>query len=192
VISGVAWHCYEGNPDAMTRLHQLDPRLGEIETECASGAAPGPPAELLIASFRNWASTVMLWNLALDPRRGPVQPPNLGCARCVPVLTVDKRRHRVRYGADVYELGQFSEFVQRGAQRIGSEHFVSYNTPTRNHLVNYSTPGLDDVAFENPNSTKVLIAHNNGTSPNRFGVVWHNAGLSYRLPAGATVTFVWR
>jgi glucosylceramidase len=191
-LAGVAWHCYEGNPDAMTNLHQLDPGLDEIESECASGAAPGPPAELLIASFRNWASTVLLWNVALDPHNGPVQRPNLGCAKCIGVLTVDDRDHTVRYGADYYELGQFSEFVQRGARRIASEHFVSYNTPTRDHLVNYSSPGLDDVAFRNPNGTIVLIAHNNGRTPTRFTVVWHHGAFSYRLPGAATVTFVWR
>jgi glucosylceramidase len=191
-LSGIAWHCYDGNPIVMTALHRMGPHLDQIESECATGSAPGPPAELMIAAFRNWASAVLLWNVALDPHGGPVQPPNYGCPHCTPIVTVDERMHTVSYRSDYYELGQFSSFVRPGAQRIGSENFVTYNSTTRDHRAGYATAGLDDVAFENPDGSKVLLAHNNARRPDRFAVDWHRGSFTYTLPPGATVTFVWR
>ncbi len=191
-LSGIAWHCYDGTPVVMTRLHAMLPRLDQIESECASGSAPGPPAELMIASFRNWASAVLLWNVALDLHGGPVQPPNYGCPHCTGIVTVDERTHTVRYGPDYYQLGQFSSFVRPGARRIGSENFVAYNSPDRHHRVNYATAGLDDVAFENPDGSIVLLAHNNAGHVERFAVAWRGRSFSYALPPEATVTFVWR
>jgi glucosylceramidase len=176
----------------MTLIHTRAPRLDHIETECSSGSAPGPPAEMLIASFRNWASTALLWNLALDPRGGPVQPPNRGCPYCTGVVTVDERTHTVSYRSDYYELGQFSEFVRRGARRIRSNTFVSYNSPSHHHRVNYATPGIDDVAFVNPDGQDVLLVHNNAEQAKRFAVQSRGRAFAYTLPGDATVTFLWR
>jgi glucosylceramidase len=191
-LAGLAWHCYSGNPSVMTLLHRIAPRLDQIESECATGGAPGPPAELVIASVRNWASTVLLWNAVLDSGNGPVQPPNDGCPYCTPVITVDVHTHAITYRSDYFELGQFSAFVQPGARRVDSNTFVSYNTPDRHHRINYATAGVDDVAVVNPDGGRVLMAHNNASAADRFAVRWHGMAFSYTLPPRATVTFVWR
>ncbi len=191
-IAGIAWHCYDGDPAVMTALHRSAPGLDQSEDECATGSAPGAPAELLIATIRNWASTVLLWNLALDPHGGPVQPPNYGCPHCTGVLTVDERTHTVSYGSDYYQLGQLSAFIAPGARRIKSGSFVSYNSPDRNHRVNYASAGIDDVALENPGGRKVLMAYNNAKQPRRFAVDWHGRAFVYTLAPGATVTFAWQ
>lgn len=191
-LAGLAWHCYSGDPSVMAELHRIAPRLEEIETECASGGAPGPPAELIIAAVRNWASTVLVWNAVLDSRNGPVQPPNDGCPYCTPVITVDEHTHAVTYRSDYYELGQFGAFVQPGARRVASNTFVTYNTPDRDHRINYATAGVDDVALVNPDGGEVLMAHNNASQAERFAVRWHGMAFAYTLPPRATVTFVWR
>jgi glucosylceramidase len=147
----------------------------------------------MIASFRNWASAVLLWNLALDPDGGPVQSPNFGCPYCTGVITVDPRTNTVAYTLDYYELGQFSAFVMPGARRIASENFVRYNTRTPQHKVTYATQGLDDVAFENRDHSIVLLTHNTGTAGSaRFAAMWRGRAFTYSLPAGATATFIWR
>jgi glucosylceramidase len=56
----------------------------------------------------------------------------------------------------------------------------------------YATPGLDDVAFKNPDGSKVLLAYNNSPRPIRFAVAWKGRVFRYTLGGGATVTFVWR
>jgi glucosylceramidase len=157
-VSGIAWHCYAGDPNAMTSLHSAAPALEQLETECSSGLAPGPAAEMAIASTRNWATVVLLWNLALDRGGGPVQPPNMGCPGCAAPVTVDEPTSSVTYGLDYYQIGQFSSFVRRGAQRIASDHFVQYRNTFLNRSGGYATPGLDDVAFQNPDGSKVLVA----------------------------------
>jgi glucosylceramidase len=146
----------------------------------------------MIASFRDWASMVLLWNVALDPREGPVEPPNRGCPYCTPVITINERTHVVTYQSDYYQLGQFSAFVQPGARRIASNNFVTYNSPDLYHRINYATDGVDDAAFVNPDGRKVLVAHNNAPQAKRFGVEWHGHAFTYTLPPGATVTFVWQ
>lgn len=192
LVKGLAWHCYSGNPTVMRTLHDVARDLDQVVSECSTGIAPGSPAELLIASLRNEASAVLLWNIALDPGGGPLQRPNLGCPRCTGLITIDEGSHTVSYRSDYYQLGQLGKFVQPGARRISSNTFVTYNYA--NHLtgVDYTTGGFDDVAFRNPDGTKVLLAHNNGTRAIRFGVSWHGRAVTHTLPAGATVTLIWR
>ncbi len=191
-IAGLAWHCYGGNPTAMAAMHTVAPALEQLVSECATGIAPGPTAELLIASLRNWASGVVLWNVALDRRGGPVPSPNSGCRGCSGVVTVDEHTQRVSYTSDYYELGQLSRFVRPGAWRIASNHFVTYNSVDLQYGPDYAGPGLDDVALENPDGSKVLLAHNTGSRPIRFAVAWKGRAFTYALPASATVTFTWR
>ena len=176
----------------MSALHRSRPGLAQLVTECSWGISPGPPSELMIASIRNWASAVVLWNLALDPAGGPVQPPNMGCRGCTALVTVDPATHTVGYGSDYYELGQLGAFVAPGARRIASNTFVTYNYVHLRGPLDYSTAGLDDVAFENPDATDVLLAYNGSRRAIRFAVRWRAQAFVHTLPSGATVTFVWR
>ena len=187
-IAGVAWHCYYGNPRAMTRLHAHAPRLEQIVTECSPGIAPGPTAEVLIASLRNWSSAVMLWNIALDRSGGPVQG---NCRGCAGLVTVDGPAGTVRYGPDYYQLGQASSFIAPGARRIGSNTFVTYNSTTLNHGPNYASAGVDNVALENPDGSKVLLVFNNSSESQRFAVKSRGRSFTHRLVSHAMTTFVW-
>jgi glucosylceramidase len=188
-FAGLAWHCYFGSPDVMSAMHQAHPGLEQIVDECSPGITPIPIAEVVIASMRDWASTVALWNLALDPTGGPAQLPNHGCKGCSGVVTIDQHNGTVSLGKTYYQLGQASAFVQSGAERISSGHFVSYDYARPG--ANFITAGLDDVAFKNPDGSFVLVAYDNGPSPVRFDVRWRGLGLPYILPGGAMVTLVW-
>jgi glucosylceramidase len=188
-LTGVAWHCYHGPPTVMSALHEQAPVDDQILTECSQGIAPFAAAEVLVGSLRNWSSVVTLWNLALDPSGGPVQPPNAGCPGCTGEVTIDETTQTVSLRPAFFQLGQVSAFVQPGATRIGSNTFVSYaQTGPNTYAV---SPGLDDVAFLNPDGTHVLIAYNTSTSPIRFAVRWTGRTFTYTLPAKATVTFRW-
>jgi glucosylceramidase len=185
-LAGIAFHCYYGTPTVMSTLHSQQPKLQQWVTECTSQTDPiWFPAELEIASLRNWASAVALWNLALNPAGGPVQAPNTACHGCTGVVTVDERTHQVSFGAPYFQLGQVSKFLKPGAVRIGSNHFVSYSAAGPGS-------GLDDVAFLNPDGSEALVAYNNTSAPARFAVVWRGQSFSYKLPAGAMATFTWR
>ncbi len=189
-LTGMATHCYFGAPTLVGRLHQLNPRLEQIVSECSPGITPYATSELAIASFRNWASTVALWNFALDPQGQPVQPPNAGCPACTGVVTVNEVTHTATRTPDFYELGQVSKFVVPGAVRIATNTFVTYSYPGPG--VDVASAGLDDVAFENPDGSEVLLAYDNAPTSATFAVEWHGRSVTETLPAGATVTLRWR
>jgi glucosylceramidase len=188
-LTGVAWHCYGGMPTVMSSLHAQVPADDQIVTECSQGIAPYPVPEVLIGSLRNWSSAVMLWNLALDPSGGPVQPPNAGCPHCTGEVTIDEATQSVTFRLAYFQLGQVSAFVQPGAWRIGSKSFVSYYQTSQSQYG--ATQGLDDVAFLNPDGSRVLVAYNNSPTRIRFAVTWAGRAFTYSLPAKAMVTFRW-
>lgn len=188
-LTGISTHCYRGDPTTMSALHAQAPRLDEIVGECSPGIMAAPTPEVEIGSMRNWASALALWNLALDPRGGPVQAPNRACAHCTGIVTVHASSHTVTFTRDYYQLGQMSKFVLPGAVRIGSDHFVSYLRPTPRGSM--ATAGLDDVAFENADGSRVLVAYNNSKVPIAFGVQDDGRYFAYTLAARATGTFVW-
>jgi glucosylceramidase len=191
LLAGVAWHCYYGSPHVMNLVHAENPAVQQIVDECSPGSPTLPPlGQLLIASLRNGASAFAAWNLALDPRGEPVQPPNRGCPACTGLLTVDEASGTFSPTPDLFALGQVSRFVVPGAVRIATPHFVSYGLSKLNQTA--VTPGLDDVAFANPDGSKVLITLNTASRPISFAIRWAGRFASYRLGPGATATFLWR
>ncbi|MET0426800.1 MAG: glycoside hydrolase family 30 beta sandwich domain-containing protein [Actinoplanes sp.] len=188
-ISGTAYHCYYGDPSAMTALHREFPNSDIYFTEC-SGSQSGDPAStfadtlkwharnLTIGSTRNWAKTVINWNLALDPSGGPHQG---GCGTCTGVITV-AADGTVTRNAEFYTLGHLARFVRPGAVRIASTSFGS--TGWNGQVM--------DVAFTNPDGSTVLVAHNQNDNPQTFAVRVGERAFEYTLPGGALATFVWR
>jgi glucosylceramidase len=187
LLSGMAWHCYHGSPIAMSQLRALYPNIGPMMDECAQGLTSSI-SETIIAALNNWASAVVLFNLALDTHRGPVEPHN-GCPGCTAEATVDQRTATFTLGLNYYQLGQASGFIMPGAHVIAGNHFVSYNIAGNDPSI--STPGLDDVALQNPDGSIVLLAYDNATTPVTFAVSWHGQSFTYTLQPRATVTFDW-
>jgi glucosylceramidase len=188
-ISGTAYHCYYGDPSAMTALHQQFPSKDIYFTEC-SGSQSANPADtfsdtlkwharnLVIGATRNWARTVINWNIALDPAGGPHTG---GCTGCTGVLTI-AADGTVTRNAEYYTLGHLARFVQPGAVRIAS---TSFGTTGWNGQV-------EDVAFNNPDGSTALVAHNENDNPQTFAIREGDRNLTYTLPGGALATFVWR
>ncbi len=188
-LDGLAWHCYGGAPTVMSALHHAAPQLDQVVTECAPNLSLFAVPEILIGSLRNWASAVTLWNVALDPAKGPVQAPNTGCHGCHGLLVIDERTHQVRRNLSYYQLGQVGSFVETGARRISSNNFVTYRV-VRKHAVGV-TAGIDDVAALNPDGSRVLVVYNNSAGRVRFAVRWDGRSFPYSLAPAATVTFRW-
>jgi len=188
-VSGVAYHCYYGDPSAMTALHNQFPRTDIYFTECSGSQSSDPSntfsdtvkwhaRNLIIGSTRNWAETVINWNIALDPSGGPHTG---GCGTCTGVVTVNPDG-TVTKNAEYYTLGHLARFVAPGAVRIAS---TSFGTTGWNGQVM-------DVAFHNPDGSTVLVAHNENDNPSTFAVSEGNENFTYTLPGGALATFVWK
>ncbi len=174
----------------MTKFHDTFPGAELWFTECSGSHGPSdPPAQvfsdtlkwhtrnLVLGVTRNWASTMVNWNLALDPSGGPH---NGGCGTCTGVVTVGPGQTVTR-NAEYYTLGHLARFVRPGAHRIAS---TSFGTTGWNGAVM-------DTAFRNPDGTIVLVAHNENDAPATFAVAQGGSSFDYTLPGGALATFVW-
>jgi len=187
-VSGVAFHCYYGDPSAMTAFHDQYPNVAIEETEC-SGSESADPANtfsdtlqwharnLELGSTINWSSTVVNWDLALNQDNGPHDG---GCSTCTGIITVNSDG-TVTDNAEYYALGQLARFVQPGALHIAS---TSFGTTGWNGQIM-------DVAFRNPDGSTVLVAHNEYWNPLPFSVREGSQQFTYTLPAQSIVTFTW-
>ena len=182
-LAGAAFHCYGGDVAAQSRFHQAFAGKEVFFTECSGGSwSPDFGTNLLwnlkhlvIGATRNWSSSVLLWNLALDPKGGPT---NGGCSDCRGVVTVDPSTGRYTPNVEYYVLGHASKFVRPGAVRVAS--------------TDASAAGVDNVAFVNPDGTRALVTLNPTGGERAFNVVTASGTFRYTLPAGAAATFVWR
>ncbi len=188
-LAGLATHCYQGSPLELSALHNRAPGLDEMVSECSPGIKPLATTELLISATRNWATRVALWNLALDPAGGPVQPPNQSCRGCTGIVTVNEFTGTATDTLDYYELGQLSRYLQPGTVRIASDHLVGYRPWAPGAGV--VSPGLDDAAYLNPDGSKVLLAYNNATVPVAFAVQSRRRFFRFRMLPRQTATFIW-
>ncbi len=181
-VTGSAFHCYAGNVADMSKVHEAHPDKGLYFTECSGGAWAPKFADnlkwnmvnLVIGATRNWAKTVLLWNLALDQNSGPT---NGGCTDCRGVVTLHADSSRVIRNVEYYVLGHVARFVRPGAYRVSSTQ------PPGNVLLN--------VAFINPDGSRVLLVLNNGAAPSAFRVQEGAGNFRYILPAGSVATFTW-
>ncbi|HEU4424662.1 MAG TPA: discoidin domain-containing protein [Pilimelia sp.] len=179
-LVGAAFHCYGGQPEAQRQIRQAGKRV--YFTEC-SGTDTGATTfadslrwqseHLVIRGVRSGAETVVLWNLALDAQGGPhFGHCGTSCNGLVEVANGTYARN-----ADYYVVGHLSKFVRRGAVHVGS------NTE--------GPGGLQNVAFHNPDGSRVLFVLNATNGSRRFSATDTGNAFGYELPAGAAATFVW-
>ena len=179
---GIATHCYGGIATAQNELHDRYPDKEIWMTECSGGDWQKgnlleQQARLIINSTRNWAKTVVLWNLALDQNHEPFLG---GCTNCRGVVTVNHSTSpaQVIRTVDFTALAHVSKFLQPGARRIASNSF--------------DQGSLEDVAFQNPDGSVVLLVLNSNGSALSFNIAWKGEFASYKLPANGVATFTWR
>jgi len=178
---GTAFHCYKGEPTAMTDVHNAFPDKPVYMTECSGGAwSPGfgddlswDMSKLIIGAPRNWSQNVLFWNIALDPSGGPT---NGGCTNCRGVVTIDPLSGAVTKNVEYYAIGHASKFVRPGAVRIASTHYSG---------------SIETVAYRNPGGTLVLIAANTGENTKTFKVRQGNKVFKSTLPSKSAATFQW-
>ena len=181
-IAGTAWHLYAGGQESMTAVHNAYPTKDNWFTEGSDGSWAGDGSwhdsfkqhmAKAIRVTRNWSKSVLWWNMALDENNGPTV---LDKSTCYGVLTVNQSTGAVSYNADYYTLGQFSKFVDSGAYRIESNSFDN---------------DVEDVAFKNPDGSKVLVVDNTNTVDKSVKVKWGSESVTYTIPADSAITFKW-
>ena len=183
-LAGTAFHCYAGDVSAQSTVQTAYPGKGLWFTECSgtvgsnfAGDLVWNSQHLLIGATRNWARSVSLWNLALDQDSGPK---NGGCPDCRGVVTIDTTTtpSTIMRNVEYYVLGHLGKFVVPGAVRIASNTF--------------GAGSIEDVAFQNPDGSIVLVALNSSSSTQAFTVNWQIKTFNYSLPAQSVATFEWK
>jgi O-glycosyl hydrolase len=182
---GSAWHIYSGTPIYQTLAHNDYPGKEVYLTEATGGdwqsskqvAFHDAMDTWLVNATRNWANGVMLWNIALDPNKGPLNADTNGIGICRGLVTIDPKTGGVTYNADYYALAQVSRFVKPGAHRIYSNTF--------------GAGSVEDVAFQNPDGSKVVVAYNDGSAAKTISVADGTQSFDYSLGAGDAVTFTY-
>ena len=182
-IAGTAFHGYAGSVFAQLDVVQAHPDKDIYFTECSGGDwAPDfgdnlmwDVSTLVIRAVRNYAKTVVKWNLALDENRGPQI--GGGCGDCRGVVTINGATGEVTREVEYYSLGHAAKFVRPGARRINSTDWNSWN--------------IQNVAFVNPDGSTAVIVLNPNNFKKNVEFKWKGQTLIYGLPGRSVTTFRW-
>ncbi|MEN6384132.1 MAG: glycoside hydrolase family 30 beta sandwich domain-containing protein [Phycisphaerales bacterium] len=182
-IAGTAFHGYSGDVAAQSTVYYAHTDKDIYYTEWSDGGWLDKGfsyhlinnSETIIDVLRNWSKTFVKWNLALDQNNGPKIAG--GCGQCYGVVTVNTITGEVTPRPQYYSLGQISKFVQSGAYRI--------NTPAS------VGSGIKNIAFVNPDGSRVCMAVNTSTSSHNLKIIWNSQYFIYTLPAESVTTFIW-
>ena len=179
-VSGVAWHCYEGDVPAQSKVHDAFPDKDTWFTECSGGQWSPDFAEtlgwmtdkLIIGGANNWSRGVLLWNLALDPKYGPHKG---GCGDCRGVVTIDPESGAITRNVEYYVLGHASRLVLPGAYRVSTKK---------------RSEDVEATAFINPDGSRVVILRRkSGDGP--VSIALDEERYSVALPKGSVATLRW-
>jgi glucosylceramidase len=178
-LLGTAFHCYAGSVASQSTVEAAYLNKGIWFTECSgtvgssfSGDLVWNTSNLLIGATRNWARSVLLWNLVLNRNSGPQ---NGGCTNCRGVVTINGST--ITPNVEYYVLAHLAKYVMPGAKRISSNTF--------------GAGSIEDVAFLNPDRSIALLVLNEVATASTFQVNWQGQTFSYTLPASSIATFVW-
>ena len=180
-VDGSGFHLYGGQIDAMTKVHEADPRknlyfteqmvTGSIDTRPTANIG-APVRRLIVGATRNWSRNVLLWNLAADSHNQP-HTNNGGCGSCQGAITIEG--NTVTRNVAYYAVAHASKFVRPGSVRIASD----------------SPEELPNVAFKTPGGKKVLIAVNAAQAPLTFRIAYRGSYVVTTLKPGSVGTYIW-
>ena len=178
-VDGSAFHLYAGPIEALSKVHDAYPTKSVYFTEQWTGSNTTFQSNLgwhvknlEIGAPRNWARTVLEWNLAADPQQNPHTPG--GCTECLGAITLapgDAVTRNVAY----YTVAHASKFVRPGSVRIASTNAA----------------GLPNVAYRTASGGHVLLVVNDQATPQTFSLRHLGQAAQATLPAGAVATYVW-
>ncbi|MBC8134693.1 MAG: glycoside hydrolase, partial [Fibrella sp.] len=181
-IAGVAWHAYAGKPEAQESVRRAYPAMETHFTESSGGAfAPDfggnvrwDVANLVVGATKYGASTVLKWNLALDPKHGPQ---NGGCTDCRGVITINPATGAITRNEEFYALGHASRWVRPGAVRLETA----------------DTSDFPGAGFRNHDGSLVFVGANGDTAKARTLRLQcgKRPPVTVNVPAGAAVTVVY-
>ena len=195
-VAGVAWHLYNGSPEAMSQVRAQYPAQKVYFTEQwvsalddFMGALRWHTKNIVIGSLRNWSRTALEWNLASDPRhalhtrRGAV-----GSLGGVTIGTAIKHSHgdtgisggltiaaTIKRNPGYYLMAHSAKFIRPGSVRVHSSEVDQ----------------LPNVTCLTPDSRMVMVVMNDADSVRRFRIRHRGAYATLELGTGDVATLRW-
>ena len=180
-IAGSAWHYYGGAHEVMSKVHNKYHSKDIWFTEGSGGEWIPPVHDAFLDQMkhviripRNWSKSIVWWNIALDNENGPSLLDN---STCRGIVTINQNTGDIIYNLDYYTMGHISKFVVPGAYRIDSNTYEN---------------DIENVAFKNPDGTKVLIISNRKKEDKLIKVEVSSKSFQYLITGESAVTFVWK
>lgn len=180
-VDGSAFHMYAGSIKALSLVHDAHPDKNIYFTEQWVGA-PGNIAvdtiwhvkTLTIGATRNWAKSVLEWNLANGARWEPHTP--RGCDNCLGAITVDQGKILYPRNPAYYTMAHGAKFVRPNSTRIDSTNFDN----------------LNNVAFQRSDGKIILIVVNDNQKQSiSFSIKLNNTLFHTSLNSSSVGTFIY-
>lgn len=176
-VDGSAFHLYGGEIDNLSQLHSAFPDKNIYFTEQWIGA-PGNFQEdirwhmknIIIGATKNWARTVLEWNLASNLALEPHTEG--GCTRCLGAITIDN--NTIIKNSAYYIIAHASKFVRPGSKRVFSSENIT----------------LPNVSFLTKDKRVVTILMNDADTEKAFTLKLGQRKYNYKLQPGAVITSV--
>jgi glucosylceramidase len=192
-VAGVAWHLYNGSPEAMSyvRTQYPDKKVYFTEQWVSAkddfmGALRWHTKNVIIGALRNWCRTALEWNLASDPRYA--LHTRLGAVGALGGITIGATvKHRRGAANDVairatikrnpgyYLMAHSARFIRPGSVRVHSSEADRF----------------PNVACLTPDSRIVMLVMNDADGARRFRVRHRGAQATLELGAGDVATLRW-
>ena len=177
-ISGVAWHLYNGSPDAMSKVWARYPAQKVYFTEQwvsarddFMGALRWHTKNVVIGTLRNWSRTALEWNLASDPEFTLHTPG--GAVGALGGITIGAT---IKRNPGYYLMAHSARFIRPGSVRVYSSE----------------VDPLPNVTCLTPDSCLVMVVMNDSDSARRFHVQRQGAHATLELGAGDVATLRWK
>jgi len=176
-IGGVAWHLYNGKPEAMSkvRAHYPDKKVYFTEQWVSAkddfmGALRWHTKNVIIGTLRNWSRTALEWNLASDPEYA--LHTGQGAVGAMGGITIGATINR---NPGYYLMAHSARFIRPGSVRVHSSE----------------VDALPNVVCLTPESRMVMVVTNDSDHAQRFLIQHHGAYASLELGAGDVATLRW-
>ncbi len=176
-IGGVAWHLYNGSPEAMSKVwaHYPDKKVYFTEQWVSShddfmGALRWHMRNVVIGALRNWSRTALEWNLANDPEFALHTPS--GAQGAMGGVTIGPT---IKRNPGYYLMAHAARFIRPGSVRVHSSE----------------ADQLPNVACLTPDSRMVMVIMNDADGARRFRVQHRGAYATLELGKGDVATLRW-
>lgn len=176
-VGGVAWHLYNGTPDAMSLVHAQYPDKKVYFTEQwvsahddFMGALRWHTKNVIIGALRNWSRTALEWNLASDPEYSLHS--RLGAVGALGGITIGAT---IKRNPGYYLMAHSAKFIRPGSVRVHSSE----------------VDRLPNVTCLTPDSRMVMVVMNDADGARRFRIQHRGTHATLELGAGDVATLRW-